>query len=657
MNSTLLINQLVVVGRRKNYVVGFNRGVNIIYGDSATGKSSILNLIDYLLGAGKFDSYTEIEEAARYAVLDVMLNNEPYSIKRDIFDASSLIEVYQCGFDDISVYPCKKYLPSFRNTGLGDKFGFFSDFLLDSLNLTNLKIKSSPSKDASKLSRLSFRDIIRYCYVDQDDLGSKRLLNRGEFVREAKHAQVFKYIFNALDEKISDIEQAISSKTQEKNSIEGKFKSISEFLRESDFGSMLGLDEAISRIDSDVGMLSRQLDQLNKEATADDEVYRAARSSIEELGLEINLSKSNVLGLSSKIERFTRLKNDYLIDISKFKSSQEARVVIGEVSGEISLCPVCDNELEVLTARKRFDTASDEKINHEINTLKHRVRSVESFIGECRTGWEGENVKLVGLGEGMQRARSVLDIHMKDVMSPYISERDTYVSQLGALEQNRKEVVSRLKIRNQHRLLDKQRESLELSISKLKELLEKMKEEAPSLTYIAESLADNLRDFLKAVKIKDPTGVSLTDKKFFPVVRGIEYQNTTSGGLRTIIGIGYFCSLLKQSLVSDMSYPPFLMIDTVGKYLGKTKDKYMDETSSAADAKEGVSDPEKYQNIFEYFIDISEQFEDRNEVCQIILVDNDVPQHIAADLDGFVVAHFSSVRANDLPVGFIDDAK
>ena len=34
---SILINQLILVGIRKNYVIPFFRGVNIIYGDSATG--------------------------------------------------------------------------------------------------------------------------------------------------------------------------------------------------------------------------------------------------------------------------------------------------------------------------------------------------------------------------------------------------------------------------------------------------------------------------------------------------------------------------------------------------------------------------------------------------------------------------------------------
>jgi hypothetical protein len=115
---------------------------------------------------------------------------------------------------------------------------------------------------------------------------------------------------------------------------------------------------------------------------------------------------------------------------------------------------------------------------------------------------------------------------------------------------------------------------------------------------------------------------------------------------------------MEEALRTQMNYPSFMMIDTVGKYLGKTKtqSQYQEETSVNEDLKEGVSDPQKYQNIFEYIINLSEKYEQKNQVCQFILVDNDVPDHIIDDLYGFIVAHFSSERAEGLPVGFIDDA-
>ena len=129
MASSILINQLVVVGRNKNYTVNFNPGVNIIYGDSNTGKSSVLNLIDYLLGAKKFKLYPEIEAAARYAVLDVTLNDDRYSIKRDIFDENRVVEVFPCEIARIDEYPAKTYLPNFKANSSYANSGYFSDFL------------------------------------------------------------------------------------------------------------------------------------------------------------------------------------------------------------------------------------------------------------------------------------------------------------------------------------------------------------------------------------------------------------------------------------------------------------------------------------------------------------------------------------------------
>ncbi len=658
MSGSILINQLIVVGTRKNYTVNFNAGVNIIYGDSATGKSSILDLIDYLLGAKKFELYAEITAAARYAVLDVTLNEDRYSIRRDIFDSSRPIEVYPCAFADIEKFAVKKYLPTFKTNTKHPEMEFFSDFLLSALNLTNLKIKQAPTKDDSKLVRLSFRDLVQYCYVDQDDLGSKKYLRPDNYVLQVKNAEVFKYLFNALDCQVSELAQEVSEKSQKKTEIEKKFSLVSEFLRESEFGSMLSLDDEVTKTDNDIGLLRGQINQLNSRLTADNEVYRAIKSSLDEIELDKEALKQQMLDGERKIERFTRLHNDYLTDIAKFNSSLEARSVIGEIPEEITLCPVCDGTLQLASAKQIFDMAPSDKIKHELNSLKRRVKDTEQLINDSKRQWEIDNSRLKTLEEDEEIARDLLDQNTKELISPYLAERDMYVNQLGELNQKRVELVSRLKIRNQHSLLTTQIKSLEVSIGQLKERLDKLKEEAPSMADVLSNLTDNLQRYLSFIKIKDPTGVSYTTNSFMPVLRGVEYGSIRSGGLRTIVGIGYLCSLMEEALRTQMNYPSFLMIDTVGKYLGKTKaqSEYQEETSIDDDFKEGVSDPQKYQNIFEHIINLSEKYELNNRICQFILVDNDVPDHIIDKLSGFIVAHFSSERIGGLPVGFIDDA-
>jgi vacuolar-type H+-ATPase subunit I/STV1 len=329
MASSILINQLVVVGRNKDYKVNFNPGVNIIYGDSATGKSSILNLIDYLLGAKTFDLYPEIEAAARYAALDVTLNEDRYTIKRDIFDAKRPIEVFACGFDSIDKFAAKKYLPNFNENASFPEAGFFSEFLLDVLNLNNIKIKEAPTKDDSKLVRLSFRDLFKYCYVDQDDLGSKKFLNPDNYAKLTKNKEVFKYIFNALDSNISHLAGQISEKSQLRKKLDKTFTTVSEFLRESEFGTLLSLDLETEKIDKEIEGLNTQVEELNQRQIADTEVYSTIKSELVDISIERKALSQNMQDQQLKIERFARLKNDYLNDVNKFKSALAANDVIG----------------------------------------------------------------------------------------------------------------------------------------------------------------------------------------------------------------------------------------------------------------------------------------------------------------------------------------
>ncbi|WP_324020235.1 AAA family ATPase [Aeromonas hydrophila] len=658
MASSILINQLVVIGVQKNYSVNFHEGVNIIYGDSATGKSSILNLIDYLLGAKTFSLYPEIESSGRYCLLDVTLNSQRYTIKRDLFDALIPIEVYPCAVDLIEQYAARKYNPSFSSSSQYNDMEFYSEFLFTALGYNNVKIKESPTKDDSRLARLSFRDLFKFCYVDQDDLGSKIFLQPENYALQTKNAEVFKYIFNALDSQISDVQQNIATRTQRRNELDRKFKSVSEFLRESDFGSMSTLDSLVDNVDQKILEIEKQILNLNTRLTSDNDLYRALHSTITQITLDKRSLIQRQQENQTKVERFTRLKNDYLIDIAKFRASVSARKSIGDIPEEITLCPICDNNLNVGFAAQRFDMVSIDKINYEINALNRRVKNSELIIGEAKRQWEMDQAKLKDLSEAEIEARVLLDKQTIELSTPYLAERDTFVSKLGELKQNRKELINRLKIRNQHNLLTTTIESLELSLKELNDKLDILKASAPSMEDVFSTLSDHLKEYLLYVKIKNPTGIGYTKGKYLPKVRNIEYSNITSGGLRTIVGIGYLCSLMKEALNSDISYPSFLMIDTVGKYLGKTQKgkSNIDGTSEEDDVREAVSDPEKYKNIYEYIINLSNDYFLKDRVCQFILVDNDVPDHILDKISNFVVAHFSSERVDGLPVGFIDDA-
>src|ERR1035437_3886481 len=652
--TSIILDKLILVGKRKNYSVPFSPGVNIIYGDADTGKSSILELISYLLGANKLSLYEEIETSVKYALLEVNLNDQPFCIKRDIFDPSRYIEVYRCKFEEIEKFSSTKYLPNFSHKA--NEYEYYSDFLLDALGLPKIKIKQAPAKEESRMTRFSFRDLFKYCYINQDDLGSKSLLNIGNFTLEIKNKETFKYIFNVLDGQISELQADISEKSLAKSNLDNKLKAVSEFLRNSDFDTQLNIDESLLQIDDKILEIESYIRDIKTRMISDSDVYRSLKSNHDEIidkikEVELEIEKSN-----RYMQQYVRLKNDYMLDIEKFEATVEAKESIGSHRESTSICPICNQQMIFSDVEENFEINSEEKINYEINSIKKRLKDINNFIIEQRNINDIKNLELNELLSEQERIKFHMDNYTSELITPYISERDSFISELASLVQTKKDYLYRLKIRNQQKQMKDMIISLEKSIDNLTEKLERMRKNAPSKEEILSNLSDRLNLFLKFINIKNRKDISISERTFLPKVRGLDYKDISSGGLRTITSIGYFASIIGCAKDEEINIPPFLMIDTVGKYLGKTKESYLVDTIPATDREEGMSDPSKYRNLYEYLILLSMEFEKARKNCQFILVDNDVPPEIQKDYLGFVIAHFSSEGKDGLPIGLIDDA-
>lgn len=71
----IIVNKLVIEGIDKEYVAEFEEGLNIIWGDMDSGKSSILNFIDYCLGGSNKELlYEEVVKKARIVKLEIDLS-------------------------------------------------------------------------------------------------------------------------------------------------------------------------------------------------------------------------------------------------------------------------------------------------------------------------------------------------------------------------------------------------------------------------------------------------------------------------------------------------------------------------------------------------------------------------------------------------------
>lgn len=76
MKIRIRLVTLTLIGTRKNYTVKFRNGFNYISGHTSTGKTSILEMIDYALGSKGHKSYIEIGSTCSQVELVLFIGSE-----------------------------------------------------------------------------------------------------------------------------------------------------------------------------------------------------------------------------------------------------------------------------------------------------------------------------------------------------------------------------------------------------------------------------------------------------------------------------------------------------------------------------------------------------------------------------------------------------
>jgi hypothetical protein len=645
----LIVNHLVLVGSRKNYEVNFKEGLNIIYGDSDTGKSSILNLINYCLGSNKVDFYDEIEITGKYCLLEVALRGIVYTIRRDIFKPNNEIEVFKCSYDKIDEFFPQYFSPNYSKTS---EDGYFSDFLLSSMNIPIIKLKEAPTKHDSKMVRLSFRDIFKYNFLDQDKIGSKKIFGDNP-VLIVKLKETFKLMYNVLDTQILELESIITEKINLKKELENKNKSVSSFLKETEIESLKDLTLKLESIDGELVILNDDLKIIDKDIIKDSEDLNYLRKEIQQKESEISEISQDLNVNQQEIRQNIALRNEYSNDIRKVIATLEVIDKLPRIEDRQADCPVCEQTMSLSKLKEHFTNSDATSIKGELNGLRRRKKEIAKIYDVLKESIENKEYQIKTRTKELEELRYLLDKQSIDIVSPFINRRDALSHRAGNLESDRKNLKHFYKIRIQQSINDDEIKDLDGKINEHNETLKTLKENAPKLDDVFKVLGLKLKDFVNFVGVKNAQNVTISPKTYLPNIRNREYEQITSGGVRTITSVGYFISLMLYASENSVNYPSFLMTDTIAKYIGKTKDKDLVETDIMEDIAEGMNDSKKYENMYRYLISLNKS----SNSFQMIIVDNDIPENLTNDLKPYIRKHYTiNSKIAGAEIGFINDA-
>ncbi|MGL9728694.1 AAA family ATPase [Enterococcus sp. DIV0756] len=623
----LFLKTFRLVGIEKDYEFDFKMGLNFISGPTSTGKTTILELIDYALGADKHKSYIEVGSKCTDVELEIILEGTLYRIKRTLFEFTLpvLVEI----FDDQS----QKFL----------QFGIFSvddpsnekslsNFLLSKLGLSGVKISNQT---------FSFRDLFKYSYLKQTKIDSEDMLSEKNWPVFNKEKATFEIIFNFYDTLLGELKATLKKKQEELKEEKLKYEGIDDFLKGSGIENFESVRLRRVEIEEHISELNKVLlnnKELVEKQTSKSEVNNLSKATLDKKKVQ----KEHMEDLQDQdqyIQKLRLLFNQYENDIEKIDATIMGIKEINKYGfvlcpnclkpienhishGDCSLCggnmeELVENTLVLKNDRKNivrkkneldkhilFEVDRRRKISKEIDVLSQEILQEERLLNELTEKYVNPFVSEISL------------INMN--LGKYYKELDELDDSLRFIKE-----LNRLALL----LMDKGKE-----VSSLREQIE---EQAVlnDKSVVMENLSIKFEEILRIFRFPKLEGAYINSKNYLPYVRGRKYNDLGSLGAVTLITMAYYLSILVENTNNQGNHLNLLMIDTPRKNLG------------ISSSSEEFQDEEIYNSIIRYFIELDEEFPDQ---IQLIVINNGYPDFLPRE---DIILEFSSNGQS----GLIDD--
>ena len=314
---------------RKPAVVTFKPGMNVIYGASNTGKSFIVDTIDFMLG-GK-GPLRDIPERVGYK--HVLLGMETtagdqFTIGRAV-DGGPFV-LYEGLFAE--------EMPSIDGKVLADQHSDRRDdnlsaFLLEKLGLAHKRVRRNKKGDTNSLS---FRNVARLVVINEEEIIQQRspLSDGGYGMGDTANTSVFKLLLTGVDDTSL---AAAKTRSPEDQTRDAQILLLDQLI--ADYRKLVkdlaGSDELQEQLDKLEATMEGQSEQL----AISEAGFRTASTERRDLARRVEEGRNRLAEITVLLERFLLLGAHYRSDLARLEAIAEAGTLFGAL-GEVD-CPLC----------------------------------------------------------------------------------------------------------------------------------------------------------------------------------------------------------------------------------------------------------------------------------------------------------------------------
>lgn len=575
-NRNLVLNRLIVTSRHcKVYDETFHAGVNIIRGKNSSGKSTITDMIFYVLG-GENTEWTDEALSCEWVYAEVVLSGLIFSLRREISQTQT----------HPSIAVCEGHLSKTMHSEAGwGLYGrqrssskeSFSQFMFEKLGLPETKADDSQANVTMyQVLRLLYADQNTDCtslfrrerqpFADRQDIRrsvGEMLLGiddlRGHELR-LEYIQFTKLLSQRRSRLDSLVEAAVKTDpnftlTQYSNMIDNAQEKLVSLEHEIEQLSRETDDVATSIREDDVRDKVMQLEQMLKNFDA---TISGKRKSIQDLSAQISDSEVFIASLET--------------DLAGLLAANKSREIIGDVSfhycplclaalseSSSGQCPLCKSGLEsdaIAGGRLRFEQELKHQIAESAQLLSSRIEALANMQRTLRNDLEVRDSAITELRTFVTPMTNI-DPRISRLLKEHgyttrliedLKRLSSLQEDVGALEMEVKEVQSRVdaidrEIRLRRSQQDERRTYCQDRIGEL------------TIDVLHNDIIDANNDTLQ-----DATGLVFSFEKDFLSVRHGRLSASTQAFLKS----SFYLGLLKFSIEDKYSrLPLFFVLDNI----------------------------------------------------------------------------------------------
>lgn len=517
--------------------VEFGAGLTLVRGPSNTGKSFIVEAIDFMLGGKKLKDIPE-RKGYSTALLGIELaTGETVTLTRSV--TGGAFSMYR---SDVRSGPlpisdeklAAKHNPK-RDTNL-------SMFLLKQLELESAQLRKNAQGTTVSLS---FRDLAHLSIIGETEMQSEvPPAITGQYTTKTKEISTFKLLLEAQDDSAIVATQEAQKSTRTNGA---KIEVIDQLLNEieanlSDTPEEAELRDQLARLNNSIAESTSTVEEVLAERSALVEQLRLSQQTVHKARVEL----SEVGALQS---RFNLLSMQYESDLERLATIREAGILLGFFTP--GKCHFCGAELD------------DQHYNHEHGVDSTAfAQSVDAEIAKTRA----LHADLVTTVEELDRRGGLA----RSVRRDAIAQSDTLSARVRGLDEQLSPGNAEL------RELIAVKRNLEKSLS--------LYAQAAELTRLKTSIMDRtqtdvaavseglnltaLREFstelsrrLEAWGYPDAASVRY-DRDEQDILADDQYRSAHGKGVRAVLHAAFTIGLAQYCFDRDIAHPGFIVLDS-----------------------------------------------------------------------------------------------